>query len=146
MDKAKTFNIITIILMGVLLVLHFMPFWSYDGTSTSIQSYIWFPTAHAPLKSYIAGQVGGDFALTMEVVLMPVLVLILTVLGIILCIAKSDIAFVSLVPLACGLVGVWGYLCQPAFQLGTNWVLHLLVCVAMIAASALSLVFHLKNE
>jgi len=145
MDKAKTFNIITIILMGVLLVLHFMPFWSYDGISTSIQSYVWFPTDHAPLESYIAGQVGGDYQIN-DIVLMPILVLVMTVIGIILCIAKSDIAFVSLIPLACGLVGVWGYLCQPAFQLGTNWVLHLLVCVAMIATSALSMVFNFRNE
>ncbi len=145
MDKAKIFNIITIILMGVLLVLHFMPFWSYDGISTSIQSYIWFPTDHAPLESYIAGQVGSDYQIN-DILLMPILVLLLTVIGIILCIAKSDITFVSLIPLACGLVGVWGYLFQPAFQLGTNWVLHLLVCVAMIATSALSMVFNFRNE
>ena len=93
MDKAKTFNIITIILMGVLLVLHFLPFWSYDGISTSIQSYVWFPTDHAPLESYIAGQVGGDYQIN-DIVLMPILVLVMTVIGIILCIAKSDIAFV----------------------------------------------------
>ena len=145
MEKSKIFNIITIVLMGALLVLHFMPFWSYDGISTSIQSYVWFPGNHAALETYIVGQVGVDYSIN-DIVLMPVLVLVLTVVGIVLCIWKSDIPFVSLIPLACGLAGIFGYASQPAMQLGTNWVLHLVVCIAMVVTSALTMVFHFKNE
>lgn len=145
MEKSRIFNIICIVLMGVLLVLHFMPFWSYDGMSTSIQSYIWFPTDHAALESYLSGQVGGAYSIN-SILLMPIIVLVTTVVGIILNIAMSDNLFVSLVPLGCGLVGIWGYLSKAAFQLGTNWGLHLAVCVAMAAAAGLKMFFLAKND
>lgn len=145
MEKSRIFNIICIVLMGVLLVLHFMPFWSYDGMSTSIQSYIWFPTDHAALESYLSGQVGGEYSIN-SILLMPIIVLVTTVVGIILNIAMSDNLFVSLVPLGCGLVGIWGYLSKAAFQLGTNWGLHLAVCVAMAAAAGLKMFFLAKND
>lgn len=145
MGKAKICNILCIVLMGVLLVLHFMPFWSYDGISTSIQTYVWFPTEHADLGTYIAGQVGGDYNIN-SIVLMPVLVLVLTVIGIVLCIIKSENLFVGLLPLGCGLIGIWGYLSKAAFRLGTNWVLHLMVCIAMVAAGALKMYFLAKEE
>lgn len=145
MEKSKICNIMCILLMGVLLVLHFMPFWSYDGMSTSIQSYIWFPADHAPLDAYIAGQVGGEYSIN-SILLMPIIVLVATVIGIVLCISMSDNILVGLVPLGCGIVGVWGYLTKGAFQLGTNWVLHLVVCIAMIAVAALRMFFQAKND
>lgn len=145
MKKSKICNIICIVLMAVLFILHFMPFWSYDGTSTSIQTYVWFPTDNTALESYIAGQVGGDYSIN-SIILMPIIVLVTTVAGIILSISMPDNLFISLLPLGCGLVGIWGYLSKPAFQLGTNWVLHLIVCIAMVAAAALKMFLQAKNE
>lgn len=145
MEKSRIFNIISIVLMGALLVLHFMPFWSYDGMSTSIQSYVWFPTDHAALETYIAGQVGGEYSIN-SIILMPIIVLVTTVAGMILNIMFNDNLFVSLVPLGCGLVGVWGYLSKAAFRLGGNWSLHLIVCIAMVAAAGLKMVFLAKND
>lgn len=145
MKKSKTCNIVCILLMGVLLILHFMPFWSYDGMSTSIQSYLWFPSDHVSLDTYIAGQIGGEYNIN-SIVFMPILVLLTTVVGIALCIAMPDNFLVGIVPLCCGIIGVWGYLTKAAFQLGTNWVLHLVVCIAMIAAAVLKLFFQAKNE
>ena len=145
MEKSKICNIICILLMGALLVLHFMPFWSYDGMSTSIQSYVWFPTDHAALESYIAGQVGGEYNIN-SIILMPVIVIVATVVGIVLCLSMSDNFFVGLVPLGCGLVGAWGYLTKAAFQLGTNWGLHLAVCIAMIAVAILKMFFLARND
>ena len=113
--------------------------------STSIQSYVWFPTDHAALESYIAGQVGGDYSIN-SIILMPIIVLVTTVAGIILCVAMSDNLLIGLIPLGCGLVGIWGYLSKAAFQLGTNWVLHLVICIAMVAAAALKMYFIAKND
>lgn len=122
-----------------------MPFWSYEGLSTSIQTYIWFPSDHAQLETYLASQVGGEFSIN-SILLMPILVLVMTVAGIVLCIWRWDIPYMSIIPLVCGMVGVWGYLTKPAFQLGSNWVLHLVVCIGMIASSALTLLFAAKND
>ena len=145
MEKSRICNIIGIVLMGALLVLHFRPFWNYDGISTSIQSYVWFPSDHAALESYIAGQVGGEYSIN-SIVLMPVIVLVATVVGIVLNISMSDNPLVSLVPIGCGIVGIWGYLTKPAFQLGTNWMLHLVVCIAMVAIAAMKMVLLAKHE
>lgn len=145
MEKSKICNIIGIILMGALLVLHFMPFWSYDGMATSIQSYVWFPTDHAALESYISGQIGGSYSIN-SIVLMPVIVLVTIVIGIIMCIIMSDNLLVGLLPLGCGLVGIWGYLSKAAFQLGTNWSLHLIICIIMVVVAALRMLFIAKGE
>lgn len=139
------FTYVSVALMGLLLILHFMPYWSYEGISTSIQTYIWSPSDHAQLETYLASQIGGEFSIN-NILLMPILVLVMTVAGIILCLWKWETPLMSLIPLFCGLVGVWGYLFKPAFQLGSNWVLHLVVCIGMIASSALTLVFASKNE
>ncbi len=145
MEKSRICNIICVLLMGVLLVLQFLPFWSYDGMSTSIQSYVWFPTDHAALNTYIAGSVGGEYSIN-SIVLMPILVLVTAVIGIVLCITMSDNIFVGLLPLGCGLAGIWGYLTKAALQLGTNWGLHLAVCIGMLAVAALRIFFMIKNK
>lgn len=145
MEKSKICNITCILLMGILLILHFMPFWSYDGMSTSIQSYVWFPTDHAELESYIAGQLGEEYSIN-SIILMPVIIIITTVAGMVLCILKSDNIFVGSVPFVCGLVGVWGYLSKAAFRLGTNWCLHLVVCIALVIAAGIKMFFLAKKE
>ena len=144
MEKSRIFNFVSVLLMGILLVLQFMPFWSGDGATAAIQGYVWFPSGH-PIEPYLMGQLGESFAVN-SIVLMPILVLVLGVAGIVLCIWKSDVSFMALIPLACGLVGIWGYLSQPAFQLGANWVLHLFVCIGMLASAIMTFVFAAKND
>ena len=90
MEKSRMFTYVSVALMGLLLLLHFMPFWSYEGISTSIQTYIWFPSDHAQLETYLASQVGGEFSIN-SILLMPILVLVMTIAGIILCLWKWDI-------------------------------------------------------
>lgn len=145
MKKSKICNIIGILLMGMLVILHFMPFWSYDGMSTSIQSYTWFPTKHTELESYIVGQIGGEYNIN-NIVLMPIIVILSTIVGIVLNIKMSENFLVSMVPLGCGLVGAWGYITKPVFQLGTNWTLHLAVCIAMVAVAVLKVIFLAKKN
>lgn len=145
MKKTKICNIMCIVLMAILFILHFMPFWSYDGMSTSIQSYVWFPTDHTELETYIAGQVGGDYSIN-SIILMPVIVLVTTVVGMVLCTIKPNNSWMALIPLGCGLAGIWGYLSKAAFRLGTNWVLHLIICIAMVAVAALRIYCSAKDE
>lgn len=145
MKKTQICNYVCIALMAVLLVLQFIPFWSYDGMSTSIQSYIWFPTENAQLTAYLTAQLGEAYTIN-NIVWMPILVLVAAAVGVIICFLKSDEALTALIPLVCGLIGTWGYLAKPAFQLGGNWMFHLLVCIAMILMSVLALLFAQKNK
>ena len=143
MKKSKVTNYVCIALMGLLLILQFMPFWSYDGVRTSIQSMVWFPLEHEQLEMYFVNQL-GDFWIN-DIVLMPVVILFASVGGIILHIIKPDAKWTFIFPVLCGIIGCWGYLVRPEFQLGTNWVLHLMVCILVLAGGIISLAVKCKE-
>jgi len=54
-NRTSACNLICALLMIILLVLHFAPFWTYgeNGETASIQGYVWFPTDHGALEKYI---------------------------------------------------------------------------------------------
>lgn len=134
-------NVICAVLMLVLLVLQFMPFWTYGdpATSVSIQGYIWFPGDHTGLSKAFTESVSADYSIN-DVLLMPILTLMMGAVGIVLCLIQSDNPFVSLLPAACGLAGTWGYLTGAAFHLGSGWVFHLILCIALLALGLISLI------
>ncbi len=145
MKKSQIFNYVCIALMAALLVLQFMPFWNYDGVSTSIQSYIWFPAENAQLTAYLTAQLGESYTIN-NIIWPPILTLVALVVGVIICLWKSDEEWTALIPLAGGLIGAWGYLTTPAYQLGANWVLHLLVCIAIVVMAVLTLLSGQKDK
>ncbi len=127
MKKSQICNYVGIALMALLLLLQFMPFW--DGVS--IQSYIWYPKQYTVVDSYIAGQVGADYNIN-SIIWIPIIILVFSVLGIVLCALMSDSMLVSIAPFVCGIAGVYGYLVKRPLQLGTNWTIHLALCIALI--------------
>lgn len=144
MKKTKTMNIICIALMGVLLVLQFLPFWNYDGTGKSIQALLWLPDKNSALIDYLTAQMGSAFDIN-GFVLAPIFILVGSAIGIWLsCKWPTDVV-VSLLPLGTGIVGVWGYLVNDALRLGSTWVLHLLVCIALTVAAAIKIYLHSKD-
>jgi len=145
MKKSRTFTYVSVALMGVLLILHFIPFWNCEGTNASIQSYIWFPFDYPQMQSYFSAQLGDKFSINGSVV-MPILVLVLTVLGIFLCYKKKGKPYTAWISLACGIVGAVGYITTPVYRLGSSWILHLLVCVAMIIVSGMTLMIAAKED
>lgn len=141
MKKSQICNYVGIALMALLLLLQFMPFW--DGVS--IQSYIWFPKEYTVIDSYIASQVGGDYNIN-SIIWIPIIILVFTVVGIVLSLIMSDNIFVGLVPLVCGLAGVYGYLVKAPLQLGTNWSIHLAVCAILVFIAIFRTYFLYKND
>lgn len=139
-NLTPTLNVICAILMLVLLVMQFMPFWTYGdpATSVSIQGYIWFPGNHTGLDQALKESVSADYSIN-DVLLMPILTLVLGAAGIVLCLLKSANPFVSLLPAACGLAGTWGYLTGTAFHVGSGWVFHLILCIVLLALGLISL-------
>lgn len=137
--NTSVLSILCAALMLILLVLQFMPFWQYGdpATTVSIQGYIWFPGDHTGLDKALQESVSADYSIN-DVLLMPILTLVLGAAGIVMCLIKSSNPFMSLLPVACGLVGVWGYLSSPAFHLGANWVLHLIICILILCVGLVS--------
>ena len=144
MKKSKVTNYVCIAFMGLLLILQFMPFWSYDGMKTSIQSMVWAPSDHEQLEMYFVSQL-GDFWIN-DIVLMPVVVLVASIGGIILHIMKPQAKWNFIFPVLCGIIGCWGYLARPEFQLGTNWMLHLMVCILTLAIGIITFVVKCKDK
>ena len=130
---------------GCLCNFTFLPFWSYDGISSSIQSYIWFPGEKAELTAYLTAQLGESYTIN-NIIWPPILSFVAAVVGVILCAMYNDEPLMCLIPIIGGLIGAWGYLTTPAFQLGGNWILHLVVCIAMILIGVLTLLSGQKKK
>lgn len=142
-DRTATLNRICAVLMLCLVVLQFLPFWSYPiegGTArSSIQGYIWFPSDHPDLLAALQAELGAEFRVN-DVVGMPVLVLLTGVVGFFTCLACSNQRIVSLLPLACGLSACYGYLFNPAFRFSSLWILHFLFALLIFAAALCNLI------
>ena len=143
--EPRPFNLICIGLMALMLILQFVPFWHYDGVTSSINGYVWLPTDHAGTEAWLQSQIGDWFTIQ-YLFAQPVLQLLLAVVGIIVCIAGVDYKWPLLLPVACGIVGMWGYLTEPALQLGSGWIFHLIVCIAMIVAAAIAFIPKTKKS
>ena len=135
--SVKGLNLVCAVLMAVLLALQFVPFWTVEDSQVSISSYVWFPGEHKDLEGQLTAQVEG-YTLS-GMVPMPILLLVLSAAGVVLCIVKRDNALSALVPAACGVIGTIGYLTQPAFRLGSGWELHCLASAAMACVAAVTL-------
>ena len=140
-------NRICVFFMLALLLLQFMPFWQYGdpAAEVSIQGYIWLPNEHTGLDALFQKTLDADYTIN-QVLAMPILVLVLGAAGTVCCLVYSNKPLVSLLPLSCGLAGLVGYLAQPAFRLGANWSIHLIVCAVLIVLGALSLLAGLTGD
>lgn len=131
-------------LMLILLVLQFMPFWEVPDKTVSIQSYIWQPDTNKEVTDYLRLKLGADYKID-QIIAMPIWSIILCVAGIICSLIKPKSFFTALIPAFCGVIGIWGYLTKPAFQLGTGWVLHLIICIIMLAIACITFFSHIKE-
>jgi len=144
--KCKTtvtvMNCVCAMLMIALIVLQFVPFWTYgeqDDQTASVASYVWFPDRYKELDKHFQTAVGDTYTIN-QIVLMPVLTLFLGAVGSVLCIVWRKSAMTGLLPACCGAVGMWGYLSKAVFRLGAGWQLHLAVCIALVLAGACVLI------
>ena len=141
-NYARILNYVCVVLMLVLLVTQFLPFWSCekceDGVA-SISDYTWFPNDHKPITTEMKEIYGRDYLVT-DVVLTSILILVASGLGIFFCIKDARKPLSAIFPLAAGLCGVVGYLTTPGLQTGENWVIHVAVAavLAVCALGALS--------
>ena len=120
------------VLMTVLLVLQFTPFWHYGeaGESCSISGYVWFPSDQKALETWLGAQAEGHDLNSF--VGMPILVLLLSAVGAVICPVKPEHVLTPVLPAACGLAGTIAYLTTPALKLGAGWTWHLLICMVLL--------------
>lgn len=147
-NRSSVCNLIAAILMIVLLVLQFLPFWQYGEAqehAVSFQGYIWFPTNHAELETSFKEATDSNY-LVNSILPMALLVLFVGAIGAVLCVMKSDEPWVGVFPVACGAAGLWGFLTKVVYRMGTNWQLHAAVCVALILVGAAGIYLGIKDQ
>ncbi len=146
-SRTSVCNLISVVLMIVLLVCQFMPFWTYgeNGETASIQDYIWNPSGYSALEKYFKAEVSADYDIN-SILLMPILVLVLCVAGAVLGVIRGSHAWVGAFPAFCGLAGVWGYLSKAVFQMGNLWGLHLTLCIVLLILGVYTLIDGSKSQ
>lgn len=129
---------------ATLLVLQFTPFWELDGQRISIAGYIWFPAEHSDLTALFQDMVSPDFMVN-SLVLSSILQTVVPAIGIVLFLYSRESVIVQVCTAVCGLVGIWSYLCKPAFQLGTHWYLYLILAVILLITAITSIFVRYKH-
>ena len=142
--QIKACNLLCVLLLAVMLVTQFTPFWELDGQTTSISSYVWLPSDHADLTAHFEQSVGSDYTIN-TMVLPSVFQLILPVLGIILFFNNREGIFTSIISMCAGAAGIWTYLCKPAFRLGA-WQVPFAVSIILLAASIIAIIMYSKQS
>lgn len=142
--------LISAVLMVAMIALQFTPFWSLgeEGAEivSSIGQYIWRPSDCKPLEKALKAveSVGSDFKVG-HMVLWPVVLLVASAAGAVLCVIKPKFYLTSAATIVAGLAGMIGYLTVPALKLGTNWALHMGLSAVILAAGVLMLYMQLKK-
>lgn len=143
--RTKVFNYVCAGLTLILLMLQFTPFWNYNGQSASINGYVWLNPGDTEIASWFTSQLGTSVNIN-SVVISSVLVLLLGAAGAVLCVMKSHINLMALLPAAASLCGIYAFALKPVFRLGSTWIIQLVLCIAILAVSILTIVSSFKKE
>ena len=157
LDPAKRptliLNLVAALLALAALVLLFLPYWTIDtGETYSINKYVWFPldstsfvnwlktlpgiltgTTKADTEAFLNGFVGG-----------PVLLLVLGVLDFFFCCKSAQKEWVSCLSCAEGIAGVVVFLTTPLLELGSNYVLFIILFAALAVVGIGGIYFFIK--
>jgi hypothetical protein len=136
---------LAVLILG-LLVMQFLPFWTTEKETVSINDYLWMPNEHKSVTKLFKAELDDKKFDPIKIVLWPVLTLVLGVAGIVLCILKRGEFLPCLMTVLCGATGVLTYFTNPVYQMGANWQLHAAVAAVVLVAGLVSVVIHLIPE
>ena len=142
--KYLSFALAVVIL--ALLVMQFLPFWTTEKETVSINDYLWLPNEHKSVTKLFKAELDDKKFDPIKIVLWPVLTLVLGFAGIILCFIKKDTLLPYLMTILCGLTGTLTYLTNPVYQWGANWIVHLIVAIVVLVAGVAGLVLKLLAD
>lgn len=148
--KTKLFCIIAGALMVGLLVFQFLPFWTVKEKIYSMNEYIWFPDHNGAVTAAfktIMGDLGfpKDDNFINWLVLWPVMQTVFAILGLAIHVKAKGNGFMLLFPIACGVSGILGFTRHPILQMGSTWVIQLVISIVMIVVAIVGLVLMVKD-
>ena len=125
----KIFCIATAVLLIALFVFQFLPFWTVEDKTISMNGYIWFPEKNGAISAEFKGIMRDGGYLPDKnaeqnwinwLVLWPVMQTIFILLGTLLHIKAKGHGFMLLFPIACGVSGILGFTRHPILQMGST--------------------------
>lgn len=141
--------IVCAVLMLAVLVLQFTPYWHIgegeEQQDVSIGAYVWFPTDHKEVDTYMKEQVSSDFNIS-GVVGVHTLVLVLSAAGLVLCLIKPTMPVSPVLVMGSSVSGLVGCLGMKAFQLGSTWAVLLILFIAALVMGGLTLYWRIKRQ
>ena len=137
-------NVVCVILMAVLLILQFTPFWELNGQQISIGGYIWFPTDHEDLTAHFREVVAPDFKVD-SLVLSSLIQLLLPAVGIGLLIYNRESLYIPVCAAVCGAGTLCSFLFKSAYQQGVHWYLYPVLSVILLIAAIVSVYVRYKK-
>ena len=138
-DRTNACNYINSVLMAIMTILQFIPFWNVNGTGYSISQYVWFAYEHNDLENYLKDAIGSSYDLTANV-LPSVIIIACCILGIFFCLKYRDNDAPGLFALAAGVAGIICFLARPVYQLGSLRILYLVLSIALTIVSVISVI------
>lgn len=156
--KTKLCNYVCALLALVLLVFQFTPFWSFiddEGKekTASINGFVWLNPDESALVDDFSKALNPDLMpITKDVkitsvvtmVISCVAILLLCIFSIIFCIKKARNGAIATVPGLAALAGILTFALNPAYRLGTTWIVQLIVCVLLLAAAVVTFIIGSK--
>lgn len=140
---SNTIRLVSYLIAAVALaqvVLMFVPYYNNGEVTTSIQGYVW--TQYAAFKDYFKTEFanrGLEYAINSQVGA-PILMLVLGVLTLVFNVIYPEKVRAIVVALAYGIAAIWGLATTLTLQLGSLYVVHLILAIAVTVLAVLNIV------
>ena len=128
-------NLLMALVMALLTILHFTPFWHVDGQSVSLMGYLGFPDNHSALTFWLDSRIDGGFLIN-QIVFWVFFPAVFSAAGAILCIRFREHTAPALMAVLVSVLGILFCILSPAFRLGTVWGLYLALYLLLLSLAA----------
>jgi len=126
------------LLMLLLLICQFLPFWNTGMDTVSISSYIWFPSDNAAVTELLRPHTYATFPIN-DIVTPCVLMLLLSVGTMVFWLFSRENVLLPVCSLLGSIAGIWVCAAKATFRLGNLWWLILIISILAAASSLLTL-------
>lgn len=143
----KSLSYIVMVLMLILLVLQFAPFWSADGVGVSIAKYTWLPLNADECKvltEQLTGQIAG-YEIN-SFVGASLIFEICFIFGSLICLTNASSPISSICPLIGSVTGIYSFLAVPALKLGSTCSIQLILCIVLLVVAAFNMYVQLTDH
>lgn len=142
--KTRMCRGICVLLLILIFISQLLPYWQIDGQEKAIFPYCWDPHADTDLGNYLKQEI-PDYRF-FNLFLLPTLLFWLSLPSAIVTVIFQKKVYALAGAIVCGLMGTVSYLTNPALKLGSGWIVHLLLCILLLAASLAAVFFQKKDK